>query len=623
MSGAKYYLFSDQEQQTYSIYFFLVYWLIAVSALLLITTSRSYKRDWRLFSLVFFCCYVLVGFTITNSIGWDSDSYSYIFQAKSIVEGNPSAYLQEFGFLNKATLLIGRIPPGPLAYPWGYPMLLAPLYALSGLDLTVLKLAGIAFFTLFSIVLLMGFKKYHKGVWLYIFVFLVMFNPFLVHWVDKILSDIPFLFVSTISVLFMGRLIIEKRTVISPICDHILLGIILASAFFIRSNGILILCTLFATQVLASILEMRRSRRPRFSRLFKVAFGRGVINLLPYLTFGIMTIFWRKWLPEGGSSHLEMLRDISGSTIFYNLKMYSVLLSGYFELGRLNNPYLGLTGGKLIFFSSLVFAFIGIVCRWKKDSHIIIYILLTYTLCVLWTFGVVIRYLMPIVPFYISFVVSGIEWLQRMTNSRIVLGVKKVTLASVIFVMICFSVRLTDFALANLHYDSEELSGPLTESSTKMFSVVKEKLPPDSVVIFFAPRIMKLFTGNKSIVIKKASNIYSADYLVSYRYSCSSSIKRCALPLKVEQISELLEVGLIDLVYESYEFNIYKVTKRAMAGKRGFAGYVDDSNDLRAAFYGRGNEILSKWQWGRQHWLEYGYREDRKITPYDTLKDGD
>src|SRR5215472_2110180 len=156
---------------------------------------------------------------LKNGHDWGDDFSAYIMQAKSIAEGKPSEFIDA----NHYTIEEQPAFIGPVAYPWGFPVLLAPFYALFGLNMIALKSVGVVCFLLFLFLLWSGFRNYHSDFWRLVLLCVFAINPTLLRFMDNILSDIPFLLASTFSILLIGRLVIERRRLISPACDQLLL----------------------------------------------------------------------------------------------------------------------------------------------------------------------------------------------------------------------------------------------------------------------------------------------------------------------------------------------------------------------------------------------------------------
>ena len=64
-------------------------------------------------------------FMLTRGQSWLDDFASYVMQAKSILNGSMVESVRRNGF----TVSQSSYPPGPVAYPWGFPLLLTPVYA--------------------------------------------------------------------------------------------------------------------------------------------------------------------------------------------------------------------------------------------------------------------------------------------------------------------------------------------------------------------------------------------------------------------------------------------------------------------------------------------------------------
>src|SRR6185295_1239175 len=81
--------------------------------------------------------------TLTRGHEWGDDFASYIMQAQSIVNGRTKEFVEHNAFtISESSILIG-----PVAYPWGYPLLLTPALILRGVHPLTLKLPGLFFFT--------------------------------------------------------------------------------------------------------------------------------------------------------------------------------------------------------------------------------------------------------------------------------------------------------------------------------------------------------------------------------------------------------------------------------------------------------------------------------------------
>src|ERR1017187_9737327 len=202
-----------------------------------------------LFALLIGITGLLCYMGLTNGHDWGDDFAGYILQAQSIVEGQPREFIKASRFTIEQT----SPTAGPVAYPWGFPALLAPLYAVYGNNIIALKSVGVACFLLFLWVLWLGFRKYHSDFWRLVMVGLFALNPGLVFFTNEILSDIPFLLFSTVSLMLLVAVVIETQRLISPIADQLLLGALIAASFSIRTSGIALLLTPGITQLAGAL----------------------------------------------------------------------------------------------------------------------------------------------------------------------------------------------------------------------------------------------------------------------------------------------------------------------------------------------------------------------------------
>ncbi len=497
---------------------------------------------------------------LTNGHNWGDDFSAYIMQAKSITEGKPSEFIEA----NRFTIERSSSFLGPVAYPWGFPALLAPFYALFGLNMIALKSVVVVSFLLFLLLLWSGFRKYHSDSWRAVMLCLFAINPTLLGFTDQILSDIPFLLVSTSSVLLIGRVVIEKRRLISPVCDQLLLGASMVAAFFIRANGILLLITLGITQCLLLIrsvygLDAQHKRaaglRIRPFSTKHAALRHLALNTLPYVFFAGVVLAWQALLPAGGSFYLSAFMDgVSMALIKHNAEYYVNVAAAFFD---------GVPYSYLLYGVTIPLAVTGAISRYRSDYHIIIFIVLTFLLYIPWSQQFTInisqslRFLFPILPFYISFVLSSLE--------RYTVGVvepepllrKLICIVPTVLILLYFGRQSASHAFANLMRNRESVSGPFVETSLSMFSYIKDNTPSESTVVFFKPRAMRMMTGRRSLMINKVGELSPGDYLSLYQRDAESRDQQ----VSADSVRCLTEKGTIQRVYKNRDFVVYRLTE--------------------------------------------------------------
>lgn len=505
------------------------------------------KKDLPSILLVGVASLLILG-TLNTGHDWGGDFSSYIMQAQSLVDGSPL----EFTRANRFTIENTERLIGPVAYPWGYPAMLAPVYAGFGQSMFALKSIGAVCYLLFLVLLALAFKNKHSGVWLPCLVGLFALNPLLLWYTNRITSDVPFLLVSTLCVVLIGRIIVEKRWFITPGWDGILLGLLIAAAYLIRSNGVVLLATLGISQAIVWAPQIRRcrtdTRQPsdvtkRLSIQERLAPLGLWGNVSPYVSFFAVMIACWAVLPADGSAHMDAFSGASLGKTWYHLSYYGIMPSEFYK---------GVPLPKLIYLASLPLMIVGVIRRYRSDHHMVIYVLLTFGLYLVWPATQTIRYLFPILPFYISFMLSGLEALQGTAGRR--MAVKRtLCIAPIAFVLVCFAVQSTVNAHENLNLNRATLQGPFNETSSDLFSFINQETPPDSTLVFFKPRVMRMITGRKAYATTDPKNLGLADYLIVKFHE-----QRQFPPEAAERLSEQ---GLAEQVFDNADFRVYRIAK--------------------------------------------------------------
>ncbi len=506
---------------------------------------------------------------LTTGHNWGDDFSAYIMQAKSITEGRPLAFIDA----NRFTIERSSFPIGPVAYPWGFPALLAPIYALFETNMIALKSVGVVCFLLFLFLLWTGFRKYHSDFWRLVLLCLFAINPALLRFMDNILSDIPFLLVSTFSVLLIGRLVIERRQLISPVCDQLLLGAVIAAAFFIRFNGILLLITLGLTQfivLIGSVYGPDATHRQFLAGLKRLFSTKGAaarylgLNILSYVSFVSFVLAWQALLPESDNRiangiHVFSMGGVWIAIIKHNLHYYIDLPAAFFD---------GAPDTYLLYGASIPLAVTGAISRSRSDYHIIVYFILTFLLYILHSISMYgdfpytffdwpptngLRFLFPILPFYMSFVLLSLEKYEVGVVEPERLLRKGICILPILLVLLYFGKESVRHAFGNLARHRANLSGPFVETSISMFSFIKNNTPAESTVVFFKPRLMRMMTGRRSLMINNIGELSDGAYVCLYQRDGASSDQ-----ISPDGVEILTKRGAIKTVYKNQDFVIYQ-----------------------------------------------------------------
>ena len=425
---------------------------------------------------------------LTKDHDWGDDWASYLMQSIAITKGETQEFIQRNTFTMRASTHF----IGPDAYPWGYPTLLVPFTLACGpLNVFCLKFINLIFFALFLWVFYALLARRLPPLESALLLAVFAFSPLLLKYEDALLSDIAFLFFST-----LGLLLIVERNNIS-LYKNILLGIVLFFAFFVRTNGILLVPTLFLAQAF-DYLQARPRPVLDWKRIL-------TIGLIPYYVFGLLTLANLILFPAGEGSHLEHLSVLSISGLVDNLSAYFALPADFFS---------DLPHSSIIYGFLLPFILGGIVLNFKRDFPLIAYLFLSYALFIVWPDTQGIRFLFPLLPILVYFAYRGMEATSfALTEHFPRLGLW-LTRGFWLFIAATFAWTSLGLARDNLAQGRGPYGNAFDPISIEMFEFVKFNTPADSVIAFYKPRALRLFTDRDSLLVDKCDALPLADYVV-------------------------------------------------------------------------------------------------------------
>lgn len=481
------------------------------------------------------CCCLLVMASLLLGLGlltsghdWGGDFAQYIMQAQAMVEGTIPRFLES----NRWTMEHSYRPVGPVAYPWGFPLLLTPLYAGWGVNILLFKMVGVAAWL--GILIVIGFygKNRHGPAGL-LLVAAFAFNPALLSTLNHIISDIPFMLLSTAAIMAMPGWGGEKMSWWRGFG----LGTLVAGAMLVRTNGVLLVFPLAAAQFVQWLLYDR-------SRLGI----RGLLsreNAAPWLVLLMEFGFVTTWLPEGGISHVGQLADVTRQSIQNNLAYYAKLPLAFFE---------GVPGRHALCVTTNILAGVGLLVRVKRDFPTLLYIGATLIIYVIWPDSMQgLRFLYPVLPFYFSYVGSGFEWvIERIPiAARPRLRMIGCVLAAYMVVMMACTVigRVAE----NQRKGRPAPEGPYTEIAQKLFVDVERLASPGDQVVFFEPRVMRLMTGRPAILQCELGQVPMGALVVLYRDAYGG-----VWPIEEQIVRRAEEEGWLEARSEAERYMIFE-----------------------------------------------------------------
>ena len=446
---------------------------------------------------------------LTRGHEWGDDFASYIMQAESVLTGTTLEFVDH----NSFTILESSSQIGPIAYPWGYPLILTPVLAAKGIHPLALKLPALFFYAGFLACLYLLMKLRLPQIDSVLLVCLFAFNPLLLKFLDQILSDIPFLFFSTLALYLVSR---TDRHTNSQL---ILIGTIIFIAYFIRTTGVLLLASFIAANFFEAIYI--RADRESWRRYLREM-------IIVCVTFGILFFLNLLLFPEGESSHLARYQEFNISTAFQFTGAYFSLFSFFFGETII---------WKIIYYFLFIFFLIGAWVRRKEENLFISFFVLWMILLITWPAWQGPRFIFPLLPFFIYFTFQGMKYvLGKLPEKYGKIG-QWLMYGFWSLIAIIFLFHSSVNAYANLK-NGRTINGPFDSYSQEVYKYIAQETPADSVVVFFKPRVMRMMTDRDSIMSTECDRILKGNYLVLSKKVGENQqippeeINNCNLPLK-------------------------------------------------------------------------------------------
>ena len=468
---------------------------------------------------------ILGSATLTRGHDWGDDFAWYILQAKSIWNGTTADLMKQSAFTNtQSTTYVG-----PLAYPWGYPLILTPVYAFKGTHPLALKMPGLFFYAAFLICFFYLMKPRLPWTENLILVSLFAFNPLLIQFLDQILSDIPFLFFSTLTLLLMTRG--EKRGTL----QNVLMGVSVFLTFFLRATGIFLL----GSFLIVEFFKLLSNRKDR-NMVIKIVLDSFMICFVFVLLVAVNIFLF----PSGGqTSYLSQFAGLSMETLRHSLYMYFNVFALFFG----NAP-----AWMYLYYLLIIFSLLGAWTRRKQEPIFIVFFVIWMIVHVTYPYWQGPRYIFPLLPIFIYFAFQGMKFsigklpeTSRLVGQRVFYGFW--------FAIIGYFLFTSGTSAFNNVRNGRQINGPFDSQSMEVYDWIDRKTPADSVLIFYKARAMRLMTGHPTIMINECDGMLKGDYLI--------------LSKKVERnnqipVSEIDSCNLpIDKRFENRRFIIYEIVK--------------------------------------------------------------
>lgn len=396
-------------------------------------------------------------FTIREGHDWGDDFSMYIHHAKNIVDGT--------GYANTGYIQNPDFPLySPSATPPIFPLLLVPVYALFGLNLTAMKVEVVLFFLLFLFVLYAVIRDDLPFTYQLSIVGVIGLNPFFWEFKDQILSDIPFLCFVFLGLFFINRAFEPGNPEARQRLYALFIGVLTYLAYGTRTVGIVLIPSL----LVISLVKMKR-----VSRFAWLA-----------ILIAVSLIMIQEIVVPGGRSSVSLLVS-NPRGIFENLGVYWKSMYRFWDSGY------GVISEALFAFLCL-FAGIGYWTRIRQGiTSFEVFILFYAVPILLWPFTQGRRYLIPVIPLFVLYAFLAFRNVTLFQNK----GVERCAVSIVILaILLSYSGQ---YAKANYGAIREGIGRPATK---ELFSFITHNTDSNDIFISWKPRALTLFTERRASV---------------------------------------------------------------------------------------------------------------------------
>lgn len=501
------------------------------------------RYDYALALILSLITLILCVGQVDNGHNWGGDFSGYIAQGIALANGTTAQYITD------NTLMMSQCDwlYGPYAYPWGFPMLLAPLYKIFGFNIYAFKSVGIICYTLFVGIFYIFCAIRLPRIYALFATLFFAINPTMTSFVaNNILSDTPFLLFGFIALIILAKLFGESKSRSYGIFIAIFGGIFMLFASLIRMNGFVILCALIAMQ---SILLAKRFAPKIFTtRILKPLSlidspYSWKIHAIPYAIFIIGFAIVSITLSSGGSGHFGMLANISGASILRNADYYVAIFKDFFA-----------NEGRLTLFALCVpLIYFGIKdslngangVRFSENIFYMIFACGFLALLLLWIGTQGIRFVYLILPFAVLW---GAKGLIALNANRQFFG----RFMSVLLLIILANYTL-DFRKIN--FDSKTTtSGAFSKEAKEMWAFIDKNTPKNAVILFRKPRVLYLNTHRISFASNNIARFDEVDFVLWER-----DLWRGYNAINIDSSAFLKKT---ELIYKNAQFRLFKVIKQ-------------------------------------------------------------
>lgn len=398
---------------------------------------------------------------ISNSHDWGDDYAQYLLQSKNLIENRPQTN-------SDLVFAEGQLPYAIIAYPVGFPALLAPVYSTFKLFIPPYLYLQTLILIL-SAVLLFDYLKRSFDIKLSLLI-AIFYAYNIISQILKmeILSEFPFTLILLLIVLSLGSK--DKRA-------FLFAGILSGFLMSFRVSGLVILPAVFGW-----ILFMQKEI-PIQKRLLNF----GVFSSLAIAVFIILNC---------------ILFDI-------DIRNFVQFYSGQFEANRMRVPsnfvgffekiaaaFIPTFTSVIITILILILTITGFYKKFKEKEVAEWFFICYLLLIVLYPYSSSgLRFIYPVLPFILIYFVKGFQTFYHLLSS-------KDRSFSILTIIFSVSIILSYKVLNSL----PPADGPYANDARAMLNFIRNETPADAIVLFSRARAINLYSERRSTFLIQHKN---------------------------------------------------------------------------------------------------------------------
>jgi hypothetical protein len=406
-------------------------------------------------------CALLIGMfflaTIREGHDWGDDFSLYIRHAQNLARGEP--YTETGYIYNPQNPVVG-----PRLYPPGFPLLLAPVVGMFGLDLRPMKILVLGFFVGSLLVMVPLFRNVLPTRYVTALVLIVGFNPFFWELKDHVLSDVPFLFFALLSLHLFTQADAPGASRGRRATLALLSGVTAYAAYATRTLALTLIPCFIAYDLL------------RYRKIGTKA------TLATAVVVGLAGVQHLVWFHD--ASYFDQVSNPIAAAR-QNVPAYLQALADLWENGYSNSAR------RIAFLAAGGLAAFGYLKSIRARVSVFhLFPPLYLAPVILWPSYQGMRLLIPVVPFYFCYCLLGVRRMDAAAERR--WGLRSpVLVLFLVAALVSYAGRYSTLQFGPLP------EGIAKRESRELFEFVMAGTDPGDVLVFSRPRALALLTGRR------------------------------------------------------------------------------------------------------------------------------